>query len=143
MHTSTHHAAEAPISNQRPALDLPMLEAMTPVARLSSTWRHLKCVLRWDRFLLPAQPHISVHETDLVWQGGTPVRAPRHWIDAKTGAEGVGVIALCAYVLDVSDNEAAWRLAKFMSIEMANLRDSELNEHGICKCYLLDKKEAR
>jgi hypothetical protein len=41
------------------------------------------------------------------------------WVDIKAGAYGKGAISLCAHLFKISENEAAWRLARWFAVAVA------------------------
>jgi len=107
--TTSHQKGEAP----RPKIDQAKIDSFISPSELSKSW----APYGWrGQFVLPPQPHIAINRTHtVIGGGGRPHSFRLEWFSSKTGVGGVGAVSLCAHVLKVSKDEAAWRLAHWLA----------------------------
>ena len=65
-------------------------------------------------YFLPLLPRVAVNHTQIV-EAGKLARNRLEWFDSITGVGGVGEIPLAAHVLEIPEDEAAWRLAQWLA----------------------------
>ena len=108
LHSTPKTQKEAP---PRPKLDHAQIDSLISPRELSKSWAPYGCR---EPFFLPLQPHIAIKSTagQGVLNGGWHLE----WFDPQTGVGGVGAVSLCAHVLRVSKDEAAWRIANWLAL---------------------------
>jgi len=84
-----------------------VIEAIIHHRQLSPSWADER--IYPGPFLLPKLPFIVMNRG----KGTYSAESQFEWLDAETGAGGIGKISLVAYVRKITTHEAALRMARF------------------------------
>ncbi len=112
----------------RPKVDLAKINSFMRLDHLSRTWTVGNYRGPW---FFPPLPNMAIKLTGLVVAAGECPRYRLDWFDPIAGVGGANEISLAAHVLKVSEDEAAWRLARWFAAK-----------NGIDIACLLAKEQA-